>query len=86
VSDTGCGIPEEMLESVFEPYVRLRASTTTPGPSGTGLGLAISRDLVRLMGGTLVARSRLGAGSTFVLTLPRSADCPPRGNYRPGSN
>jgi signal transduction histidine kinase len=86
VSDTGCGIPEEMLESVFEPYVRLRASMTTPGPSGTGLGLAISRDLVKLMGGTLVARSRIGAGSTFVLTLPRAADCPPIGGYRPGSN
>jgi PAS domain S-box-containing protein len=86
VSDTGCGIPEEMLDSVFEPYVRLRASTTSPGPSGTGLGLAISRDLVRLMGGTLVARSRLGAGSTFILTLPRSDDCASSAGYSDGSN
>ena len=86
VSDTGCGIPEEMLESVFEPYVRLRSTTPSPGPSGTGLGLAISRDLVRLMGGTLVARSRIGAGSTFILTLPRAADCPSSGSYGPGTN
>jgi signal transduction histidine kinase len=83
VSDTGCGIPEDMLESVFEPYVRLRASTTGPGPSGTGLGLAISRDLARLMGGTLIARSRLGAGSTFILTLPRAADSKGVNVYRP---
>jgi PAS domain S-box-containing protein len=83
VSDTGCGIPEELLESVFEPYVRLRASTA-PATTGTGLGLAISRDLVRLMGGTVVARSRLGAGSTFIVTLPRAADCSNR--YGPPSN
>lgn len=86
VSDTGCGIPEEMLESVFEPYVRLRATNNTPGPAGTGLGLAISRDLARLMGGTLVARSRLGAGSTFTITLPRAADCVGDTGYRPPSN
>jgi signal transduction histidine kinase len=87
VSDTGCGIPEDMLESVFEPYVRLRASTTSPGPSGTGLGLAISRDLARLMGGTLIARSRLGAGSTFVLSFPRAADSRgAKSGYRPESS
>ena len=86
VSDTGCGIPEEMLESVFEPYVRLRASTNTPGPAGTGLGLAISRDLARLMSGTLVVRSHLGAGSTFILTLPRAANCAGDKGYRPHSN
>ena len=83
VSDTGCGIPDEMLESVFEPYVRLRATGNTSTPVGTGLGLAISRDLVRLMGGTLIARSRLGAGSTFILTLPRAADAAGSGAYRP---
>jgi len=82
VSDTGRGIPEDMLESVFEPYVRLRAGNSA-GPAGTGLGLAISRDLVGLMGGTLVAHSRLGAGSTFVVTLPRAADC--SGAYAPPS-
>ncbi|MFL5560229.1 MAG: ATP-binding protein [Gemmatimonadaceae bacterium] len=85
VTDTGCGIPENMLESVFEPYVRLRASGNTPAAAGTGLGLAISRDLVRLMGGTLIARSRIGAGSTFVVTLPRATDLPGRGSYNAGS-
>lgn len=38
------------------------------------------------MGGTLVARDRLGAGSTFVLTLPRAADCAGDSGYRPLSN
>jgi len=82
VSDTGCGIPEDMLENVFEPYVRLRSPDSRCSPTGTGLGLAISRDLVRLMGGTLTARSRLGAGSTFSLTLPRAADDAGSGAYR----
>ena len=82
VSDTGRGIPGDMLESVFEPYVRLRASGNTPSVAGTGLGLAISRDLVRLMGGTLTARSQVGAGSTFIITLPRATDLGP-GSYRP---
>jgi signal transduction histidine kinase len=85
VSDTGSGIPESMLESVFEPCVRLRASGNAPLAAGTGLGLAISRDLVRLMGGTLVARSRLGAGSTFLHTLPRANDLSTQGSYKPGS-
>jgi PAS domain S-box-containing protein len=83
VSDTGCGIPEDMLESVFEPYVRLRTEGNTGPVAGTGLGLAISRDLMRLMGGTLVARSRLGAGSTFIITLPRSTDLVGPGAYKP---
>ncbi|MFL5583165.1 MAG: ATP-binding protein [Gemmatimonadaceae bacterium] len=72
VQDTGVGIPPEKLEAIFEPFVQLDRGQT-PGSAGTGLGLAISRDLARAMGGELVARSTPGAGSTFVLTLPRRA-------------
>jgi signal transduction histidine kinase len=69
VSDTGIGIPADMIDRVFEPFVQvnLRPSRIS---EGTGLGLAISRDLARGMGGELRLKSTLGAGSTFTLELP----------------
>jgi signal transduction histidine kinase len=69
VTDTGRGIPSDQLERVFEPFVQIDTKLTRAS-EGTGLGLAISRELARGMGGELVARSELGAGSTFTLTLP----------------
>lgn len=69
VRDTGIGIPEDQLQSIFEPFVQVGRSLTTPY-EGTGLGLAISRDLARAMGGDLTVRSVVGQGSTFRLTLP----------------
>ena len=69
VIDTGVGIPEDMLEKIFEPFIQVDASRSR-ATEGTGLGLAISRDLARGMGGELTARSVLGEGSTFELTLP----------------
>jgi PAS domain S-box-containing protein len=74
VTDTGPGIPAEMLGSIFEPFVQVDTSHTRRG-QGTGLGLAISRDLARGMGGDLHAESVVGEGSSFTLTLPR----PPAG-------
>jgi PAS domain S-box-containing protein len=72
VRDTGIGIPEDKLEVIFDPFVQVRADLTRRH-EGTGLGLAISRDLARGMGGELVARSAVGEGSTFMLTLERYA-------------
>ncbi|MFL5563583.1 MAG: ATP-binding protein [Gemmatimonadaceae bacterium] len=69
VSDTGRGMPSDKLETVFQPFVQLKASGTTT--SGTGLGLSISRRLATAMGGSLTATSELGKGSTFTLRLPR---------------
>ena len=69
ISDTGVGIAESMLESVFEPFVQVRADASAMN-QGTGLGLAISRDLARAMGGDLTAVSTLDAGSTFHFWLP----------------
>jgi signal transduction histidine kinase/FixJ family two-component response regulator len=71
VSDTGHGIPRDKLESVFEPFVQVDVYRTR-STEGVGLGLSISRDLARGMGGDLRARSELGKGSTFTLTLPRA--------------
>ena len=69
VSDTGRGIPAEMLERVFEPFIQVDVSRSRT-VEGSGLGLAISRDLARGMGGDLRAESELGVGSTFELVLP----------------
>lgn len=70
VKDTGIGIEKEDLERVFSAFEQVKGSNLrTPG---TGLGLAISSNLVRLMGGELLAESRPGVGSefSFILTLP----------------
>ena len=71
VTDTGVGIPDDMLEKVFEPFVQVDA-THSRSAEGTGLGLAISRDLARGMQGDLGARAAEGKGSTFELTLPKA--------------
>jgi signal transduction histidine kinase len=71
VTDTGCGIPEDKLDQIFEPFVQLRAGPTRT-QEGTGLGLAISRDLARAMDGEIVVESRVGHGSRFGLVLPRA--------------
>ena len=76
VRDTGIGIPPDKLEAVFEPFVQIGRSLSSPA-EGTGLGLAISRDLARGMGGDLSAESSPGEGSTFTLRL-LSAEPPAR--------
>ena len=67
VHDTGCGIPADQLEAVFEPFVQIKTKGVVS--NGTGLGLSISRRLARAMGGALTAVSELGKGSTFTLRL-----------------
>lgn len=73
ITDTGVGIPRDKLESVFEPFVQVSDSSAMRR-QGTGLGLAISRDLARGMSGDLRARSALGVGTTFTLSLRREAE------------
>jgi signal transduction histidine kinase len=69
VADSGIGVPQERLESIFEPFVQVDTSLTRVH-HGTGLGLAISRELVRGMGGDLRVESTVDVGSTFTVTLP----------------
>jgi PAS domain S-box-containing protein len=74
VRDTGVGIPQDKLASVFEAFEQADSSTTRRF-GGTGLGLAISSRLVEMMGGRIWAESQEGQGSTFHfttrLTVPR---------------
>ena len=66
VSDTGCGIPSDMLTRILDPFVQvLDPSHSADRSQGTGLGLSISKRLVEVMGGRLIAESEFGKGSTF---------------------
>lgn len=68
VRDTGCGIPKESLEKVFDKFVQLDG--TTGRREGVGLGLTIVRELVKLHRGRVWAESEVGRGTTFSFTLP----------------
>ena len=69
VSDTGIGIPEEKLDSIFDEFTQVDASHTRQY-GGTGLGLAIARKLVELHGGKMWVESAVGEGSKFHFSLP----------------
>lgn len=69
ITDTGIGIPENVLPRLFNRFTQASASTANTH-GGSGLGLAICRELATLMGGTIEATSQLGKGSTFTLSLP----------------
>ncbi len=71
VIDTGKGIPEEARKEIFEKFVQIKQPTeTTPG--SVGLGLAIAREVVEAHGGQISVESKLGKGSTFSFTVPKS--------------
>ncbi|MGY6529699.1 MAG: ATP-binding protein [Cyanobacterium sp.] len=84
VKDTGIGIEEENLESIFEPFKQ--TDNSIHSREGTGLGLSISRQFARLMDGDITVRSRLGEGSIFtcriVMTLPEKIEEKPLNNSR----
>ncbi|QKK30214.1 response regulator [Rhizobium indicum] len=69
IEDTGIGIPSEKLESVFDKFSQVDASSTRRH-EGTGLGLAITAGLVDLFGGYLNVESEWGKGSVFTINLP----------------
>ncbi len=69
VSDTGKGIPEEIAERVFDPFV-----TNRQGRGGTGLGLSVTQSLVKAHGGEIRFDTREGEGTTFYVLLPPLSD------------
>jgi PAS domain S-box-containing protein len=68
VADTGCGIPEELMDDLFQPFF------STKGDQGNGLGLATVLGVMNRHHGRVDVESRVGVGSTFTLTLPVSGD------------
>jgi signal transduction histidine kinase len=73
VSDTGVGIAPEDVERLFDKYEQAR-SRATRGEKGTGLGLYITKQLVELHDSEINVTSKIGKGSTFSFTLPKSSD------------
>ncbi|MCA9600521.1 MAG: GAF domain-containing protein, partial [Myxococcales bacterium] len=67
VGDTGPGIPQKIMSTLFVPFV-------TTKDSGTGLGLSISHRIVTTAGGSIDARNEAGSGATFVVRLPATED------------
>lgn len=64
IADTGCGIPEEHLLKIFDPFF------STKGSGGTGLGLSVSHGLIRAHKGEISVKSTVGQGTTFFIRLP----------------
>jgi len=65
VTDSGTGIPEHILTSIFNPFF-----TTKPVGGGTGLGLSVSKGIIEKHGGHIDVESKVGKGSTFIVYLP----------------
>jgi signal transduction histidine kinase len=65
-TDTGCGIPADVLPRVFDPFY-----TTKPVGKGTGLGLSLSYGIIRKHHGDIGVESTPGVGTTFRIRLPR---------------
>lgn len=68
VSDTGCGIPEKYIESIFAPFFQVPGGSTSS--QGTGLGLSITKGIIDAHGGTIECRSTENIGTTFTVRLP----------------
>ncbi len=65
VSDNGNGIPQKLLDKIFQPFF-----TTKPTGQGTGLGLSLSYDIIKAHGGEIIVETKEGEGTTFIIQLP----------------
>lgn len=70
VQDTGVGIPDNMLDTIFDRFAQVDGSSTR-STEGTGLGLSLAKEIVELHGGTIRAESRQGSGSRFIVRVQK---------------
>lgn len=75
VADTGCGIAKENIERIFEPFFSTKTLESSHGQTGAGLGLAFCKHIVEAHNGTITAVSRIGEGTSFIISVPKS-ECP----------
>ena len=80
VRDTGTGIPENEVPRVFERFHRVEGARSRTH-EGSGIGLALTTELVRLHGGSLTVRSRVGEGSTFTVRIPTGSEHLPQDHF-----
>jgi len=71
VADTGSGIPDDIRERIFEPFITTKGALGGSAVAGTGLGLSVSYGIMQAHDGRLLVKSAIGAGSTFTIWLPR---------------
>ena len=74
VEDSGMGISETHLASIFEPFMQVHKTSSENSRGGIGLGLSIVKKHLEQVGGTITVKSELGKGSTFRIVLPRNYD------------
>src|SRR6185436_9666319 len=74
VKDTGMGISEQHLTSIFEPFMQAHKTSTTHSRGGIGLGLSIVKKHLEQIKGTITVESELNKGSTFRIVLPRNCE------------
>ncbi len=72
IQDTGIGLTSEEMSKIFQPFTQADSSITRKY-GGTGLGLVISKKIVDMHGGKIIIQSEKGKGSTFIISLPKSA-------------
>ena len=65
IADTGCGIPKELIDRIYDPFF-----TTKESKKGTGLGLAVSYGIIKKHQGFILVESEEGKGTTFFIRLP----------------
>jgi len=71
VKDNGNGIPQKILDKIFQPFF-----TTKPTGQGTGLGLSLAYDIIKAHGGEIKVETKGGDGSEFIIQLPTKSNIP----------
>jgi len=78
VTDSGCGIEPDLLDTIFDPFVSTKTDAKRPDQRGTGLGLTLCKEIIAAHHGNISVTSRPGRGSTFSLNLPPKQKASPK--------